>query len=101
RLIRAYVEHIEIIRGDDVPESIRTPFEALRRAMTAVPATERETSVQVSVRKMSPADVARYTRSIVMMFSELVRVQQTGERLLAGQQDRRRPAAAPALKAVR
>ena len=52
----------------------------LTRAASVAP-TERETAVQVSVRKMSPADAARYTLSILMMFAELVRVKNSGERL--------------------
>lgn len=81
RLVKAYVEQLEPLRPDDVPETIRPRFELLREAMMAVPATGRETSVQVSVRKMSQADAIRYTRSIVAMFAELVRVKETGERL--------------------
>ncbi|MEZ5565049.1 MAG: hypothetical protein R3F24_05815 [Gammaproteobacteria bacterium] len=49
--------------------------------MQAVPPTERETSVQVSVRKMSPADTGLLMRSILAMFGELVRVRVSGERL--------------------
>ena len=37
--------------------------------------------MHVSVRKMSPTDAGRYTRSIVAMFAELVRVKDSGERL--------------------
>lgn len=91
RLVTAYVDHLEAIRADDVPDAIRTPFDSLRNAMTEVPPTEKETSVQVSVRKMSPTDASRYTRSIVMMFSELVRVHQSGERLLSSPSNRRAP----------
>ena len=81
RLITAYVEHLETLHPDDIPESIRPRFESLRKAMNSVPPTERETAVQVSVRKMSPADAGRYTLSILMMFAELVRVKNSGERL--------------------
>mgnify|MGYP003444920331 FL=1 len=81
RLITAYVDHLETLHLDDVPESIRPRFESLRKAMHSVPPTERETAVQVSVRKMAPADAARYTLSILMMFAELVRVKNSGERL--------------------
>jgi len=84
RLIAAYVDQLETLPDADVPEAIRPRFDALRRAMTAVPATEKETSVQVSVRKMSPQDAARFTRSIVTMFGELVCVRSTGERLGSG-----------------
>ena len=84
RLISAYVDHLEALAEDDVPEAIQPRFEALRQAMTAVPPTEKETAVQVSVRKMSQAEAARFTRSILAMFAELVRVKSTGERLNSG-----------------
>jgi len=85
RLISAYVDHLESLGEDDVPEAIRPRFESLRGAMNAVPPTEKETAVQVSVRKMAPAEAARYTRSILAMFGELVRVKGTGERLNSGE----------------
>jgi len=84
RLICAYVDHLESLAEDDVPEAIQPRFAALRQAMTAVPPTEKETAVQVSVRKMSPAEAGRFTRSILAMFAELVRVKATGERLNSG-----------------
>ncbi len=84
RLICAYVDHLESLAEDDVPEAIRPRFEALRQAMNAVPPTEKETAVQVSVRKMAPAEAGRFTRSILAMFAELVRVKATGERLNSG-----------------
>lgn len=85
RLICAYVDHLESLAEDDVPEAIRPRFEALRKAMNAVPPTEKETAVQVSVRKMSLGEAGRFTRSILAMFGELVRVKATGERLNSGE----------------
>jgi len=84
RLINAYVDHLEALADDDVPQAIQPRFEALRKAMTAVPPTEKETAVQVSVRKMSQAEAGRFSRSILAIFAELVRVKSTGERLESG-----------------
>jgi len=84
RLIDAYVGHLETLGENEVPEAIRPRYENLRKAMTAVPSNEKETSVQVSVRKMSGADAARHARSILVMFAELIRVKNTGERLHSG-----------------
>ena len=84
RLICAYVEHLESLAEHDVPQAIQPRFEALRKAMTAVPPTEKETAVQVSVRKMSRAEAGRFSRSILAIFAELVRVKSTGERLESG-----------------
>ena len=91
RLISAYVDHLETLSEDDLPEALRTRFESLRAAMHAVPPTEKETAVQVSVRKMSPVEAARLTRSILSLFAEQLRVKTTGERINAG--DGVRPAA--------
>jgi hypothetical protein len=85
RLIAAYVDHLECLADEDVPEAIRPRFEALRQAMTAVPPTEKETAVQVSVRKMSQAEASRLVRSIIAAFAELVRVKGSGERLNGGE----------------
>jgi len=84
RLISAYVNNLEMLSEAEVPEAIQPRFEALRQAMNAIAPTEKETAVQVSVRKMSQADAARFTRSILLMFADLVRVKTTGERLNAG-----------------
>ena len=85
RLVTAYVEQLESLADDEIPEAIRPRFEALRAAMNAVAPTEKETAVQVSVRKMSQAEAARLTRTILAMFAELVRVKATGERLNSGE----------------
>ena len=90
RLISAYVDHLETLSVDDLPEALRTRFEGLRAAMHAVSPTDKETAVQVSVRKMSPIEAGRLTRSILAMFAEQLRVKTTGERINAG--DGPRPA---------
>jgi hypothetical protein len=84
RLISAYVDHLETLSEDDLPEALRTRFEALREAMHAVPPTEKETAVQVSVRKMSQTEAGRFARSILGMFAEQLRVKTTGERVNTG-----------------
>ncbi len=81
RLIAAYVDHLAGLPVELAPDAIQPRLEALRQAMNAVPPTEKETAVQVSVRKMSQAEAARHTRAILAMFAELVRVKATGERL--------------------
>lgn len=81
RLVSAYKEHLEDLREDQVPDSIRQKFESLRQAMTAVDPANGESAVHASVRKMSPVDAQRYTTSILLMLSELVRVKGSGERL--------------------
>jgi hypothetical protein len=91
RLVTAYVEHLASVQGDELPEAIRPRFELLRQAMTSQPGSEKETAVQVSVRKMSQADAGRYVRSVLAMFAELVRVKATGERLATGEPGSKQP----------
>ena len=99
RLVNAYVDHLEALAVADVPPSIQSRFEALREAMEAVPPTERETSVQVSVRKMSSADAGLLVRSIIAMLGEQVRVKGSGERLCSG--NRKIDACVPQLEVAR
>ncbi len=53
----------------------------LKRQMHAAEPNGHESAVVASVRKMSADDAAGCARQIVAMFSELVRVKSTGERL--------------------
>ena len=81
RLVSAYMEQLEDLHEEQVPDSIRQKFESLRQAMTAVGPANGESAVHASVRKMSPVDAQRYATSILLMLSELVRVKGSGERL--------------------
>jgi hypothetical protein len=81
RLVVAWVDSLSAVEADDLPEAIRPRFELLRAAVTSAGATDKESAVEVSVRKMSPADASRYANGILAMFAELVRVKATGERL--------------------
>ena len=81
RLLCAYKEHLEDLREEQIPDSIRQKFESLRQAMTAVEPANGESAVHASVRKMSPVDAQRFATSILLMLSELVRVKGSGERL--------------------
>ncbi len=81
RLVAAYQEHLEDLREEQVPDSIRQKFISLRQALTAVRPANGESTVHASVRKMSPGDAQRYATSILLMLSELVRVKGSGERL--------------------
>jgi len=81
RLVTAYHEHLEGLKEDQVPDSIRPKFESLRQALTAVGPSNGESAVHASVRKMSPVDAQRYATSILLMLGELVRVKGSGERL--------------------
>ncbi|CAG0938117.1 hypothetical protein GPROT2_00158 [Gammaproteobacteria bacterium] len=81
RLASAYKEHLEDLRDEQIPDSIRQKFDSLRQALTAVGPANGESAVHASVRKMSAVDAQRYTTSILLMLAELVRVKGNGERL--------------------
>ena len=81
RLISAYTENLALLPDDDIPESIRPRFELLCKNRNAVKPLSTETPIVASVRKMSMEEANRCAASIVIMFSELVRVKSTGERL--------------------
>ena len=81
RLANAYSENLEMLSEDDLPETIKPRFEGLRQAMHSAKPLSKESPVTASIRKMSPTEASRYATSIVAMFSELVRVKATGERL--------------------
>lgn len=81
RLATAYGDNLEVISDDDIPDIIRPRFDLLKRQMHTAKPNGRETIVVASVRKMSSDDAAGCASLIVAMFSELVRVKSTGERL--------------------
>lgn len=81
RLVRAYRDNLEAIADEEIPDAIRPRFDLLRAAMRAVRPVTSECPVVASVRKMSARDASRHATQIVAMFSELVRVKTTGERV--------------------
>jgi len=80
RLLTAYLENLDSLADNDVPEAIREDFAQLRQAMHATKPIGEEPAPAAAVRKMSPREASRYSTSIVAMFSELVRAKSTGER---------------------
>lgn len=81
RLFLAYSDHLDMLPETDMPESIRPRFEILKHSMHAVKPISEESPILASVRKMSSTEASRCATQIVAMFSELVRVKSTGERL--------------------
>lgn len=81
RLVAGWLEYLEPLREEEIPEPIRPKFLSLRQALTAVAPTNGESAVQASVRKMSPLDAQRYATSILLMIAEMVRIRGSGERI--------------------
>jgi hypothetical protein len=94
RLFEAYSENLAGVHPDEVPDFIRTEFEALRAALYAVEPFSREDPVKATVRKMSSHQAGEHAASIVAMFGELVRARSTGDRLrLVSVEDEAQPEA--------
>ena len=94
RLLSAYTENLELLPEQDIPDSIRERFDTLRSAMHSAKPINGETPAVASIRKMAVGDATRHAKTIVAMFSELVRVKATGERLgknKNGDQIKRKP----------
>ena len=70
-----------MLPDQDIPDSIRERFDNLRGAMHSAKPINGETPALASIRKMALADAARHAKTIVAMFSELVRAKATGERV--------------------
>ncbi len=71
RLIDAYRHHLATLREQELPDSVRERFVALRAAMHEAPATGGLTAPEASVRKMSEKDAAGHAASLLDMFTAL------------------------------
>ena len=72
RLTRAWVDGLERIASDDLPDSIREQFNRMReRLMTRRPVNG-EHPVVATIRKMSPMEAARYGHEIVHMYDDVM-----------------------------
>ena len=65
RLIAAYSKHLKHVEGEDLPDSLREDFAALRAELEAVKPMPGETAVQATVRKMSAEQADRCAARIV------------------------------------
>jgi hypothetical protein len=81
RLVAAYGDNLDLIAEEDVPDIIQPRFDLLHTKMHATKPSGNENPVLAAVRKMSAPEAAACASHIVAMFSELVRVKTTGERL--------------------
>ena len=76
RLTRAWVDGLERLALDDLPDSIREQFNRMReRLMTRRPVNG-EHPVVATIRKMSPMEAARYGHEIVHMYADVMAADQ-------------------------
>lgn len=96
RLADAYASHLDDVDSDALPETLRSQFVTLNRAMHSERPLPRESAIRASVRKMSNEDARRYAALVVRLFAALAR-----EEGVAGQGNARRaraPGPAPVLQ---
>ena len=73
RLASAYLQNLEALEEDQVPEIIRADFLQLRNAMHAIEPLAHEDSVQATVRKLSFDDADSLAGRIVSMYDTVLR----------------------------
>jgi hypothetical protein len=73
RLADAYAAHLIQIDSEDLPEHLRSDFEALCTAMRRERPQPRESEIRASVRKMSNEDAARHAAAVVKIFAGVAR----------------------------
>lgn len=73
RLATAFLENLDELDDQDLPECLRLRFEDLREALHRVAPLGGEPCVMATVRKMSIPEADRYATSIVRIYTELVR----------------------------
>lgn len=72
RLTRAWVDKLERLASDDLPDSIREQFNRMRERLTTRRPVNGEHPVVATIRKMSPMEAARYGHEIVNMYSDVM-----------------------------
>ena len=71
RLTEAYQGHLRDVSTEDLPRELRGPYLALVAALQSSQRTGSLDAVSASVRKMSEADAARHSQTIVHVFAGL------------------------------
>ncbi len=93
RLADAYAEHLIQIDSEDLPEHLRSEFDALCSAMRRERPQPRESAIRASVRKMSHEEAARHAAVVVKTFAGVARAGSSSAVRRA-----RNPASAPIVK---
>lgn len=73
RLMRAYADNLESIPEGELPGELATDFVSLKTRMTAVSPFSNETAICASVRKMSADEASACAKTVVSMYSLLIR----------------------------
>ena len=72
RLVTAYLEHLEDVESDELPQGLRKRFEDLDTTLHAVTPIGGEPCVRAAIRKMSKLQAGSHARTIVSLYADLV-----------------------------
>ena len=72
RLTRAWVDGLETLNLDDLPDSIREQFRRMRERLTARRPVNNEHPIVATIRKMSFAEAATFGSEIVGMYERVM-----------------------------
>ena len=75
RLAKAWIEYLDEIEPNDLPQCQRPKFIELRENMYERQPLNEESAPQASIRKMSARQVVSQTGLIIEIYAELVRIQ--------------------------
>ncbi len=81
RLGQAYAEHLDGLRETDLPGSLRGAYAALDEAMHRAEPVGKETSIKITVQKMSFAEASAHAETIVRLYAEALRAAERSEPL--------------------
>ena len=72
RLTRAWIERLDKLGSDDVPDCIRDQFSRMRARLTARRPVNNEHPIVATIRKMSPAEASDLNSEIVNMYAHVM-----------------------------
>ena len=72
RLLTAYLEHLDDLESDELPQELRKKFEDLDTTLHTVTPIGREPCVKATVRKMSKLQAGNHARTIISLYVDLV-----------------------------
>ncbi len=73
RLVQAYAEHLDGLRESDLPPSLRGAYAELDEAMHRSGPVGKESSIKITVQKMSFAEATGHAETIVGLYAEALR----------------------------
>lgn len=73
RLTAAWLEHLDGISADELPERLQLDFIELRKAMYIRRPQPMEPAPQASIRKMSAAEAGKHAATIIDLYSSLLK----------------------------